>query len=61
MRNVEQKMAVETRVIKIVLMYECPECATTSEYTANIDKATTPWVKRTVYRGAALEFVYSEE
>ena len=61
MRILNQKMAVETKEVKILLLYGCPSCGTTVEYNTNVDRVNTPWVKKTVYRGAALEFVYSEE
>ncbi len=59
MSMVDQKMAVEVKIIKILLYYKCQECGTTVQYVANIDRKTAPWVKKTVYRGASLEFVYS--
>ncbi len=60
MLNIDQRMAVESSHIKIVLLYRCPECKTTVDWTAHIDRPTAPWVKRTVYRGVSLEFVVSE-
>jgi transcription initiation factor IIE alpha subunit len=59
MPMVDHRMAVEVKIIKILLSYRCPECGTTVKYVANIDRKTAPWVKKTVYRGASLEFVYS--
>lgn len=61
MRNVDQRMVVESQVIRIVLSFECPQCGTTVQSMATIDRDKTPWVKKTVYRGESLEFVYSEQ
>ena len=61
MQKIDQKMIVEVRLIKIALSYRCSECGTTVQHVANIDRKTAPWVTKTVYRGASLEFVYSEK
>jgi len=61
MVNIDQRMVVELKVIKILLRFRCEKCGTTVEYAAHLDRETLPWVKKTVYHGASLEFVYSEE
>ena len=61
MPNVDQKMAVETKNIRILLFYRCPDCGTTVQHMTSVDRETAPWVKKIVYHSASLEFVYSEE
>jgi hypothetical protein len=61
MPNVDQKMVLETKNIKVLLFYRCPECSTTVEYMTTVDRERAPWVKKIVYHTASLEFVYSEE
>lgn len=58
MVSIDQRMAVETKQIKILLVYRCQECGTTVQCVTHVDREKTPWVKKTVYRGASLEFVY---
>lgn len=60
MPNVDQKMALETKNIKVLLFYRCPECGTTVECMTTVDRERTPWVKKIVYHTTSLEFVYSE-
>jgi hypothetical protein len=60
MVNSDQKMAVESEQIKILLVYGCENCGTTVQCMTSVDRKRTPWVKKTVYRGVSLEFVYSE-
>ena len=61
MPNVDQRMALEVKEIKILLFYRCPECGTTVEYMTTVDREAAPWVKKIVYHTASLEFVYSED
>ena len=57
----DQIMLLEPKHIRIVLLYRCPECGTTVDWKARVDKGKMPWVKKTVYRGESLGFVFSEK